>query len=384
MSALAHSKGNHEFDWGAGHLLEQAPRLGFPLLCANADVGLPGTAVIPTPAGDVGFVGLTAPGTSLRPRFGVGPDAGPAGAEPKADADLTEAVATAAARLRRQGADFVVALLHDGVYVSGTPAEGLAVDPARFVALCRPWARRVDAIVAGHTIVARWIGRVEGTPVLQPWAFGAEVGVLELSRGEEPRSYGVPVEPAGRWTGRGCEVLERLEGEVVGRLDRPLGFPSIGGGPSGDLLRFASEALRRATGADAAAVMAWTGGLNSTQPPVDGVECYLPEGPIAEADLLTLVPWPDDAAVLVGLTAEELGDVARSSPVPWRCSVVGGEMPRSRRALAVAMTAYMARTAGEWLGRDLRFEDAGLGLRDALRVAVGGALPTKNPLERAR
>lgn len=350
--------GNHEFDWGAGHLREQVPKLGFPLLCANADVGMPETAVVPTAEGDVGFIGLTTSGTSLRPRFGVGTDADPAEAdpaetEPKADAELTQTVMGASARLRREGSDFVVALLHDGVYVSRDFTGGLAVDPSRFVALCRPWAREVDAIVAGHTIVTRWFGRVDDTPVLQPWAFGAEVGVLELAHGKKPRFYGVPVEPAGRWTGRGCEVLDRLEGQVIGQLHLPLTFPVVGNKGSGDLLDFAARALRVATGADAAAVMAWTGGLSSTQPPVDGVECFLPEGPIAEADLLRLVPWPDDATVLVELTTKELEDLAARSPVPWRCSVAGGGGTCSRRALTVAMTAYMAREAGEWVGRGL-------------------------------
>jgi hypothetical protein len=39
--------------------------------------------------------------------------------------------------------------------------------PDRFSEVCRPWAPAVDAIFASHTL-GRCIGRVEGTPVVQP------------------------------------------------------------------------------------------------------------------------------------------------------------------------------------------------------------------------
>jgi 2',3'-cyclic-nucleotide 2'-phosphodiesterase (5'-nucleotidase family) len=59
--------GNHEFDWGAEHLRSHAPKTSFPLLCANAEAGLPPAAMIPTEAGDVGFVGLTCPDPNIQP-----------------------------------------------------------------------------------------------------------------------------------------------------------------------------------------------------------------------------------------------------------------------------------------------------------------------------
>src|SRR5918995_532381 len=49
--------GNHEFDDGLDALQASAARLSYPMLCANADVGLPATAVV----GDVGVIGLTHP-----------------------------------------------------------------------------------------------------------------------------------------------------------------------------------------------------------------------------------------------------------------------------------------------------------------------------------
>jgi 2',3'-cyclic-nucleotide 2'-phosphodiesterase (5'-nucleotidase family) len=50
----AAAAGNHEFDDGVPALLEAARVLGFPLLCANVDVGLPGTTMVDTPAGRSG------------------------------------------------------------------------------------------------------------------------------------------------------------------------------------------------------------------------------------------------------------------------------------------------------------------------------------------
>lgn len=366
--------GNHEFDWGATHLAEQAPKLGLPLLCANADVGLPGTAVIETGAGEAGFVGITIPGADLAPQFG--PETDPVAHENKkaqTGAGITDVVTESSRRLRNEGADFVIALLHDGVYVTGSPSEGFALDPGPFVELCKPWAKEVDAIVAGHTIVARWFGSVEGTPVMQPWPFGAEVGVLELSRDRQTHAYGVPVEPAGPWSGRGTEVLGRLETDVAGYLDRPLRFPNFGAQKSGygDLLEFAARALRSATGAGASMVMAWTGGINSTQPAVEGVEAFLAAGPVTEADLLRLVPWPDDAVVLVEIDPEEIERLQASGPIPWRAAVDIGEMVRIRNTVTVAMTAYAARACEGWFGRSLNAEDTGCGLRNALRKALG-------------
>src|SRR5215218_5263885 len=49
--------GNHEFDDGLDALHAAAARLPFPMLCANADAGLPATAMV----GDVGVIGLMHP-----------------------------------------------------------------------------------------------------------------------------------------------------------------------------------------------------------------------------------------------------------------------------------------------------------------------------------
>ena len=281
--------GNHEFDWGIEHLRSNAPNAGFPLLCANApEVGLPPTAIFETAAGSVGFVGLTCP------------DPMPYVAAPPLEDDLAGVVLRHAEDLRASGADWVVALIHEGVdWRIGE--GGYVAELGRFTELCRTWARAVDAIIGTHAL-GRWVGRIEGTPVVQPWPFGAELGVVELARGREVREYTMTPEAGGRRTGAGAWLLEDASAKVLGALEEPLHARSGGPSPLADL--FARD-LCEATGASAAAV-----DLNGKQPPLDGVLSYLAAGPVTEADLLRLYPWPD--ATVVG----ELG--ADESSGRWR------------------------------------------------------------------
>jgi 2',3'-cyclic-nucleotide 2'-phosphodiesterase (5'-nucleotidase family) len=347
--------GNHEFDWGTEHLLEHAPKTGFPLLCANADVGLPATAVISTEAGDVGFVGLTSPNADTESQFG-----------PKPDPNLGRIVVEASERLRRDGALFVVALFHEGVDWSTAPSEGHVPNLNRFAALCRPWLRSVDAIVAGHTC-GRFVGCLGDVPVSQPWAFGAEVGVIELTRGGESRAYGATAEPAGRWTGCGKELLGEAEASDIGQLNEPLYVSSNGPSP---LLGFIARALREATGSDAAVVPASE--TSPRQSPVDGVWSFLPAGRVTEADLYTLIPYLDPPAVRFEVTPAELKSmVAAKSLAPWPpCGVDVDAHASSRRVLTVAMSHHAALEVDELLGRRVETQETGHGLRDAVREAL--------------
>jgi 2',3'-cyclic-nucleotide 2'-phosphodiesterase (5'-nucleotidase family) len=363
--------GNHEFDYGAEHLREHTSRLGFPLLCANAEVGLPATAVIPTEVGDVGFVGITQPAP---PKADAGRGLAIMTSEP--DPAIDEAVADASRRLRKEGAAYVVALLHDGVSWSPDPLTGQRVDTAGLARLCGPWLSSVDAVVAGHTL-ARWIGHLGGTPVVQPAVYGAEIGVIELSRGgTRSRAYGVPVEPTGRWTGPGCETMEETRSKILGWLDEPL--QAVAGGPS-PLMDFVAGALRRAVGADAA-VVAREGFV--TQPPTDGVLAHLPAGPVTEADLLRLLLKPDDSTVRLEVTRAELeAIVAAASGVLWLTygADVAGRVAAGK-TLTLAMTRKSAASLAEGVVPGREREDTGIGLRDAVRGALGRGARTAKDL----
>jgi 2',3'-cyclic-nucleotide 2'-phosphodiesterase (5'-nucleotidase family) len=342
--------GNHEFEWGVEHLRMHAPDTGFPLLCANApDVGLPPTSLVDTDRGVVGFVGLTCPD----PEVYV--------SAPSLDPDLAGVAIGHAEKLRASGAQWVVALLHDGVDWRFGP-RGYEAYPQRFSEVCRPWARSVDAIFASHTL-GRWIGRVEGTPVVQPWPFGAELGVVELELGEEPRAYCVTPKTGGRWGGAGSELLDEASTRVLGELVERL--ISRSGGPA-PLADFFARAVREATGVRAAAV-----DMLASQAPVDGVLSHLPAGSVTEADVLRLYPWPD-ATVAGEVEAEELQKVAQAS-WPWPWSVWGFDatdrLDGATATLAVLegdAVAHVERV----LGRPVGWRRTGVGLREAVGVAL--------------
>jgi hypothetical protein len=161
--------------------------------------------------------------------------------------------------LTASGAQWVVALLHDGVDWRFGP-RGYEAHPERFSEVCRLWAHAVDAIFASHAL-GRWIGRVEGTPVVQPWPFGAELGVVELELGEEPKAYCLTPETGGRWGGAGGELLGKASSKVLGELAEPMSSRSGGPAPLAD---FFARALREASGVHAAAV-----DMLAVQPPID-------------------------------------------------------------------------------------------------------------------
>jgi 2',3'-cyclic-nucleotide 2'-phosphodiesterase (5'-nucleotidase family) len=342
--------GNHEFEWGVEHLRTHAPETGFPLLCANApDVGLPPTALVDTDRGVVGFVGLTCPDPEV---YVSAPDLDP---------NLAGVAIRHAEELRASGAQWVVALLHDGVDWS-FGREGYEAHPERFSEICRPWARSVDAIFASHTL-GRWIGQVEGTHVVQPWPFGAELGVLELELGEEPKAYCLTPETGRRWGGAGSELLADASSKVLGELAEPL--ISRSGGPA-PLADYFARALREATGAHAAAV-----DMLASQPPVDGVLSYLAAGPVTEAAVLRLYPWPD-ATVAGEIGEEELRKVAQAS-WPWPWSVWGFDATDRSGGGTVTLAvlegdavAHVERA----LDRPVEWRRTGVGLREAVGRAL--------------
>src|SRR4051795_458216 len=61
LPIAATAAGNHDFDDGLEALRAGARTLGYPMLCANVDAGLPPAALLETPAGPPGAVGLAHP-----------------------------------------------------------------------------------------------------------------------------------------------------------------------------------------------------------------------------------------------------------------------------------------------------------------------------------
>jgi 2',3'-cyclic-nucleotide 2'-phosphodiesterase (5'-nucleotidase family) len=353
--------GNHEFDWGLPHLAEHREQLPFPLICANVDAGLPPTALLGTAAGPIGFVGLTHPQVAAFTPYA-----------PAADADLARIVPEHAQRLRDEGAVAVIVLVHFGVDWSVAEDGTHEPDPAPVLDLCMPFRHAVDAVVLGHTL-GRWCGVVDGVPYAQPWAFGAEVGVIDLDL--ETGRHGVDLvtvdaEPAA-WTGAGRAAIEHAERTVVGHLGAPL---TIDFARDISLAHYAADALRVAAGATGAVVPV----VGMHQPAIEGVMYRWPAGPVTDADLSRLWPWTDDRCLLAAIAPEELDAVvAFTAPEPW----LGWGTSSAPAPAGSEITVAVPRDYVDWatiqigqiVDRDLAWEATEVRLRDALRTALAAS-----------
>jgi len=349
--------GNHEFDLGYGQLREAIPTLGFPVVCANVDAGVPATTLLDTEVGPVGFVGLTHPQVAA-----FTPHA------PEAQTDLARIVGQHARALRESGAVAVVVLFHFGVNWGVAPDGAHLPDPEPVLEIARAWGDAVDAVVLGHTL-GRWADVVDGVPFAQPWAFGAEVGVidLDLSRGRH-RVELAAVDPAHAraWTGTGRAAIEAAESEVVGWIGEPL---AIDFGADISLADFAAEALREETGASAAVVPV----VGMHQPAVEGVMYHWPAGAVTEADLARFWPWSEDRILSAEVTAGELDAITSFvAPEPWLAWGASAEplLTQGHHTIAVPRDYVDWATVqiGQIVGRELAWRPLNVRLRDAVRT----------------
>jgi hypothetical protein len=365
LPIAAASAGNHDFDDGLEALHSAAARLRFPLLAANVDAGLAGSVLLDTEAGPLGVIGLT------HPRV----DALSGGAPAPVDTDVGEL----ARALRRDGARWVVALLHDGVewWPEG---RGVATRSTRLEGVVRGWAAEVDVILGGHNFAA-WSGTLAGTPFAEPNLWAASAVVVDLVDDDAPLIQGIrrvaPVRPER--SSPAIEAVRSLEGRVVGSLpERWLART----GASRYLPDLLASAFRGATGADAGFVLPSYHGI---QAPVDGAIGALGPGPVTELDLLRMVAALDYDPVVVELREGELDEVvaaywATADPrnragdeLPWNwCRMPAGVSRGEREPASVACIPAVADHLAQWLDRDLVPQAAGVSAMDALRRAVGG------------
>ncbi len=342
--------GNHEFDWGTPTARRGAQLMRAPVLCANHPAsGLPATATFAVGGLTVGVVGCTTPTLYdlIRERPTVPLE------------DLGEVVRQAVRDLRGGGCDVVVAVVHDGVDWEPITIGGARPLPARFDSVIGAWAHLVDVIVAGHTL-GRWIGTLHGTPVLQPWAFGQEIGVVDFDGRLAPAGvYAVTPGDGGTavpWDGHGAELIAGARARTVGTLTRPLRNQL---GVDHSLPRYVADAIAQANDCAGALYSCW--GIATGQPPLDGVLAWLEVGEVTEADVLRLVPYLDDSVVTVELTGADLARLKSRSGLVIRAAVAGGRL---------AMTRYAATEVAAHLNRSPAFEPAPLGVRDSLRRAL--------------
>jgi 2',3'-cyclic-nucleotide 2'-phosphodiesterase (5'-nucleotidase family) len=360
LPIAAAAAGNHEFDDGLDALHEAVPALRFPLLCANADAGLPATTVVDTEPGAVGVIGLTHPQIHLSSQ-------GPRPADDWRVAEL-------ARELRAAGARWVVALLHDGVewWPSG---EGIATRSDRLETLVRPWAADVDLILCGHNFGA-WAGTLAGTPAAQPYLFASSVVVADLD--DEVVVRGVKRVTPTRPRERTAAVAAIDEAAFRCATSRHTWLTRTGARRYlPDLL---ARALRDETGADAALVPP---GMHGTQPPIDGAVAALREGPVTALDLMRLLPTPEYDPVVVELRRGEFARAVRAHDeaadpanrdadgIWWNwCRMRAGVSRGDRAPRTLAVVPFATRTLSEWLGRDVEGEPAGVNAHEALLEAA--------------
>jgi hypothetical protein len=363
----AAAAGNHEFDDGVPALLDAARVLPFPLLCANVDVGLPGAAMVDTPAGGMGVIGLTHPYVD---RLTEAPP--PAG-------DWAERVEPLARDLRGQGARWVVAVLHDGVdwwpnlEPGGPPTLARA---ERLADVARPWAGAVDLIVGGH-VPDGWVGELAGTPAGHAHVFADSVLVVDLPDGNRARAvvrgwFRVPPLRPQRAT-PAIEALDAAAANVVAESRHTWVSRT---GAERYLPELIAAALREAAGTDAGMVLA---AQHLTQGSLDGVTAILRAGPVTELDLMWLLGRVDDRPAVVELRPGELAAaVARHDAIAdpaardadlvwWNWSrMPAGVSAGNGEPETVAVMPWVVPRLAELLGRDLVSEPATGGARAAL------------------
>jgi hypothetical protein len=357
--------GNHELDWGRDHLALWGSELPFPLLAANADLGLPATHLADLAGRTIGVIGITYPHMPvLHPEISV-------------DEDAASLIHEHAARLRDDGAETVILALHDGVDV--TPdAGGLRVDSQRIEVLVKEIRETVDLILAGHTL-GHHCNTIAGVPLLQPWPFSAEVGVADIAEDGAITISCVPTGPPRAWTGLGAAAQRALEDDIVGHLARPL--RSTPGIDRSLPQAIADGLLEIDPTIDLTAIVAvdlWT------QAPRDGTFAYLPAGDVSEAQILRVTPtaggrsaWGGQlvAAELPVADARRVAHTLASEPYfPGGPSIPGTIAHRhpnqTSGACVIALLPFYAARADILLGKPAHWHTCTSTWRDGLRAAV--------------
>jgi len=235
--------GNHEFDYGPvgpvsaateasmdpfGALKARIAQAKFPLLSTNiyeAETGLrpswmhpEGAIIIERRGIKVGIFGLTTPQTpTVTLPINV--------ASLRFGSLATEALATTK-RLREQGADLVVAVVHAGGRCSDVShpedSSSCDLDTGEVFDMMKALPEgTLDAVVAGHTHAQ--IGHfIKGTPVIESFALGRYFGMIELY--VDPQTKKVLPEKTNIHSGiEVCESVDQESGSCNASRLRALG-----------------------------------------------------------------------------------------------------------------------------------------------------------------
>ncbi|HEX8720463.1 MAG TPA: bifunctional UDP-sugar hydrolase/5'-nucleotidase [Pyrinomonadaceae bacterium] len=275
--------GNHEFDYGDEVLLQRMKESKFKWLGANVVDARTGRPFGSTPLFDVrefggvrvGLFGLTLPETKTTSK--PGPET--------VFRDPCETARAVIPQMRAAGAQAVVALTH----------LSLAQDKA--LARCAPG---IDVIIGGHehTLLQSSSG---GTPIFKMTADARELGRIDLNidpaagRVESVDWQIIPVNDAVEDDPDFAPVVAKYA-KLTSELSQPVGRTTVALDARSATSRteetnvadFVADAFRRAAGADVALV-------NGGSIRADDV---LPEGELTVRDVLSILPFGNDLAVI--------------------------------------------------------------------------------------
>lgn len=280
------SIGNHEFDWGVDILVQRVADADFAMLGAN--IYLKDTdrhpewvrpwTVVERDGVRVGFVGMTTPSTPIvaRPSLVADFDFRP----------ISDALDRYIPEVRAAGADFVVAVMHEGAFCRVEP-EGAACEGEALDALAAT-SERFDYAVTGHTH-SRVETEIRGVPVIQSYSNTTAYGLGRIDRSADGTVSAQRLGIRQAWADEVAADpdVERLvaaySAEIAAIVDRiivdlpeALSAPRDGDFPLG---RIVADAQRVASGADVAL-------MNN-----GGIRRSLPAGPVTFADLFELQPF---------------------------------------------------------------------------------------------
>ena len=319
--------GNHEYNYGLAILARAVGQASFPFLSANTfrangDPAFRTYTIVERSGVRVGIVGATTPGVAVWDRDNV--------AGRLRFGDIVPAVRDAVARVRREGADVVVVLLHSGLdepssydtVSTGVPSENVSARVAREVP-------GIDLLVFGHSH-KELSNRFEGsTLLLQPKNWATSVGVAHLPvagcRGERHvvagRATSAVIQAAGH--AESPEVLaatERAHREAVAYVTTPIGTSTtLWRGDSArvadtPLIDFVLEVERKAANADLASTAAFT------------LDAKIDSGPVTVAELARLYSY-DNTLRAVRISGKQLRDYLEHSARYYRTYTPGDTSP---------------------------------------------------------
>lgn len=275
--------GNHEFDWGLRVLRERMRDAKFAWLAANIFIAGTNrqpawsrpTAMITIDGVKVGLIGLA---TEETPHVTKGSNV--EGFEFRSG---SAALNRWVPELRRQGADFVIAVAHSGAVCNNTFTQC----DGEIVKWARETSAKPDLIVAGHTHrMVKWIEN--GIPIIEAGSYTQRYGVADLTRDSATTHvwiHAFPVPFADRVTPdssvqRIVAAAQREIGPQVNRVIATLADTLRRDGNDGPIGHLLADAWRAATGAQIAFMN--NGGIRTNE---------LPAGPVTWGMLYSLQPF---------------------------------------------------------------------------------------------